>query len=86
MKAIVQTGIGEPVDVLSLREVPAPAPADDGIVIDVSLASVHHGDLFFIRSPRPARRDETYRERHRSGWPGSLHRWERGGKQGLEGR
>ena len=52
MKAIVQTGIGEPVDVLSLQDVPAPVTADDGIVIDVSLASVHHGDLFFIRSVR----------------------------------
>src|SRR3546814_128663 len=50
MKAVVQIGVGEPGSSLALREIPAPgAPGDDEVIVDVDLASVHHGDLFMTR-------------------------------------
>ena len=51
MKAVVQSALGEPADVLRLVEVEdehQPAPGE--VRIDVGLAPVHHGDLALIRS------------------------------------
>jgi NADPH:quinone reductase-like Zn-dependent oxidoreductase len=50
MKAVVQVGVGEPTSSLALREIPAlEAPGDDNVIVDIDLASVHHGDLFMSR-------------------------------------
>jgi len=51
MRAVVQGALGEPADVLKLFEIDDqshPAPGD--VLIDVKLASVHHGDLHMTRS------------------------------------
>ncbi|WP_192799646.1 alcohol dehydrogenase catalytic domain-containing protein [Brucella intermedia] len=51
MKAIVQNSLGEPADVLSLVDIQDQGqPAAGEVVIDVTLAPVHHGDLHLIRS------------------------------------
>ena len=50
MKAIVQTSVGEPAEVLKLIDLETPQPGPGEVVIDVSLASVHHGDVIMIRS------------------------------------
>ena len=41
MRAVVQTGYGAPDEVLQLREVDTPAPADDEVLVRVHAASVH---------------------------------------------
>ncbi len=51
MKAVVQSALGEPADVLKLIEIDGQshlAPGD--VLIDVKLAPVHHGDLHLTRS------------------------------------
>lgn len=51
MKAVVQSALGEPADVLKLiyiKDQSQPAPGD--VWIDVTLAPVHHGDLHLTRS------------------------------------
>jgi NADPH:quinone reductase-like Zn-dependent oxidoreductase len=50
VKAVVQTRIDEPDLVLDLREVPDSQAHE--VIVDVKLASAHHGDLFIIRSLR----------------------------------
>lgn len=51
MKAVVQRALGEPADVLELFDIKdqyQPAPGE--VLIDVTLAPVHHGDLHLTRS------------------------------------
>ena len=50
MKAIVQTSVGEPAEVLKLIDLERLQPGPGEAVIDVSLASVHHGDVLMTRS------------------------------------
>jgi len=51
MKAVVQSALGEPVDVLKLIDIEDQFQlAPEEVLIDVSLASIHHGDLHLIRS------------------------------------
>jgi len=50
MKAIVSTRYGLP-DVLALKEIPTPAPADNEVLIEVFAASVNPLDSFSIRGP-----------------------------------
>ena len=51
MKAVVQSALGEPADVLKLIEIEDQShPAPGEVLIDVKLASVHHGDLHLTRS------------------------------------
>lgn len=52
MKAIVQSGYGEPEDVLSLQEIPVPTAADDELLIRVRAASVH-ADVWHVVTGRP---------------------------------
>ncbi|MFW2853486.1 alcohol dehydrogenase catalytic domain-containing protein [Sphingomonas sp. TX0543] len=50
MKAVVQVRVGEPPSTFELRDIPAPKhPGDDNVIIDIDLASMHHGDLFMSR-------------------------------------
>jgi NADPH:quinone reductase-like Zn-dependent oxidoreductase len=61
MRAVVQIAVGEPLSSLSLRDVPAPeVPADDNVIIDIDLASVHHGDLFMTRKVTALPPGETF--------------------------
>jgi NADPH2:quinone reductase len=51
MKAVVQSALGEPADVLKLIDIKdqyQPAPGE--VLLDVKLAPVHHGDLYLTRS------------------------------------
>ena len=48
MKAIVQEGYGSP-DVLKLREIEAPTPGDDGVLVEVHAASVNALDWHLVR-------------------------------------
>lgn len=51
MKAIVQDALGEPADVLKVIDMADGAELGAGeVLIDVTLAPVHHGDLALIRS------------------------------------
>ena len=49
MKAIVQKSVGEPAEVLKLVDLAFPQPGPGEVVIDVALASVHHGDVLQTR-------------------------------------
>jgi len=49
MKAIVQTGYGEPSEVLEIREVEKPAPKDDEVLIKIQAASITFGDLTAVK-------------------------------------
>lgn len=49
MKAIVQTGYGEPSDVLEIREIEKPAPRGDEVLIKIQAASVTFGDLAAVK-------------------------------------
>ncbi|WP_428929373.1 zinc-binding dehydrogenase [Marinibacterium sp. SX1] len=49
MKAAVHDQFGEPADVLTLRDVPAPEPAAGQVRIRTILAPVHNHDLWTIR-------------------------------------
>ena len=51
MKAIVQTALGEPVSALELKDISEQAELEPNeVLIDVTLAPVHHGDLHLIRT------------------------------------
>ena len=50
MKAVVQSAVGEPAEVLKLIDLDVPQPGPGEAVIDVSLAPVHHGDVLQIRA------------------------------------
>ena len=51
MKAVVQNAVGEPTDVLDPIEIRGPAQLAPGeVLVDVTLAPVHHGDLQLIRA------------------------------------
>ena len=52
MKAIVQRAYGEPEDVLSLRDVPAPALRPDEVLVRVRATSVHP-DVWHVVTGRP---------------------------------
>lgn len=59
MKAIVQDALGETADVLKVIDIADPAePGPGEVLIDVTLAPVHHGDLQLIRA-QPAIPDDT---------------------------
>jgi NADPH:quinone reductase-like Zn-dependent oxidoreductase len=49
MKAMVQTGYGEPSDVLALREVEKPTPKENEVLIRIQAASVTFGDLAAVK-------------------------------------
>jgi len=49
MKGIVQTGFGEPGEVLSIGEVDTPALSDDGVLVRVRAASIHIGAVYGVR-------------------------------------
>ena len=49
MKGLVQTGFGEPADVLSIDEVAKPKVDDDSVLVDVRAASIHIGAVYGVR-------------------------------------
>jgi NADPH:quinone reductase-like Zn-dependent oxidoreductase len=49
MKGLIQTGFGDPHEVLSISEVDAPAVADDGVLVRVRAASIHIGAVYAVR-------------------------------------
>jgi NADPH:quinone reductase-like Zn-dependent oxidoreductase len=49
MKGVIQTGFGDPGDVLSIGEVETPAVADDGVLVRVRAASIHIGAVYGVR-------------------------------------
>ena len=56
MKAITYERYGPPADVLRLRDVEKPSPADGEVLIDVRASSVLYGDVALVRgSPFVAR-------------------------------
>ena len=66
MKAVVQNAVGEPADVLVPAEIESPGPLSPGdVLVDVTLAPVHHGDLQLIRA-RPGIPEDTGHVRHGS--------------------
>lgn len=52
MRAVVQSGYGEPSQVLSTDEVPRPQPARDEVLVEVAAASVHP-DVWHVITGRP---------------------------------
>lgn len=52
MKAIVQDRYGPPGEVLTLREVAAPAPKDEEVLVRVHAAAIHPGD-WMVATGRP---------------------------------
>ncbi|WP_394822461.1 zinc-binding alcohol dehydrogenase family protein [Pendulispora albinea] len=53
MKAIVFDRIGSPLDVLRLRDVPAPSAGPGQVLVQVRSASINPGDFLFIQSLYP---------------------------------
>lgn len=49
MKGIVQTGFGNPDEVLRIAEVERPEVADDGVLVRVRAASIHIGAVYGVR-------------------------------------
>ena len=49
MRAIIQTGFGDPSEVLTLGEVDTPVADDDGVLVRVHATSVHIGAVYGIR-------------------------------------
>lgn len=49
MKAMVQTGYGEPSEVLELREVEKPTPQENEVLIRIQAASITFGDLAAVK-------------------------------------
>ena len=60
MKAVIQSAIGEPADVLKLAEIKDDQPAPGEVLIDVKLTPVHHGDLQQTRSQSDIPEDVGY--------------------------
>lgn len=52
MRAVVQSGYGDPSDVLGVREVTPPRPADDEVLVRVRATSVHP-DVWHVVTGRP---------------------------------
>lgn len=52
MRAVVQTGYGPPDEVLEVREIATPVPADDEVLVRVRAASVH-ADVWHMVLGRP---------------------------------
>ena len=50
MKAVVQSALGEPADALRLVDIEDREPGPGEVLIDVTLAPVHHGDLAQTRA------------------------------------
>jgi NADPH:quinone reductase-like Zn-dependent oxidoreductase len=56
MKGIIQTGFGDPGEVLRIGEVDTPELADDGVLVRVRAASIHIGAVYGVRGfPRVMR-------------------------------
>jgi NADPH2:quinone reductase len=53
MKAIVFDKIGDPQDVLQLRDIPIPQPGDNEVLLRMVSASVNPGDFLFIQNLYP---------------------------------
>ncbi len=49
MKGTIQTGFGDPVEVLRIGEVERPAVADDGVLVRVRAASIHIGAVYGVK-------------------------------------
>lgn len=49
MKGILQTGFGDPSDVLRIGEVATPEVDDDGVLVRVRAASIHIGAVYGVR-------------------------------------
>jgi NADPH:quinone reductase-like Zn-dependent oxidoreductase len=49
MRAIVQTGYGEPSEVLEIREIEKPAPKENEVLIKIQAASITFGDLTAVK-------------------------------------
>ncbi len=49
MKAIIQTGYGEPSEVLEIRDVEKPAPKENEVLIKIKAASITFGDLTAVK-------------------------------------
>lgn len=49
MRGTIQTGFGEPGEVLRIGEVDTPAVADDGVLVRVRAASIHIGAVYGVR-------------------------------------
>ncbi len=49
MKGTIQTGFGDPDQVLKIGEVDTPAVADDGVLVRVRAASIHIGAVYGVR-------------------------------------
>jgi len=49
MKAIVQTGYGEPSEVLEVREIEKPTPKENEVLIKIQAASITFGDLAAVK-------------------------------------
>ena len=49
MKAIIQTGYGEPSEVLEIRDVEKPTPKEDEVLIKIQAASITFGDLTAVK-------------------------------------
>lgn len=51
MKALIQSRVGDPVDVLELVDIPETGALGPGeVLVDIKLAPIHFGDFFVIRS------------------------------------
>lgn len=56
MQGIIQTGFGDPREVLTIGEVDTPEVADDGVLVRVRAASIHIGAVYGVRGfPRVMR-------------------------------
>jgi len=53
MKALVQDRLGPPLDVVELREVPAPRPGPGQALVRMVAAGIHPGDFFFTQGQYP---------------------------------
>ena len=49
MKGIIQTGFGDPKEVLRVGEVATPVVGDDGVLVRVRAASIHIGAVYGVR-------------------------------------
>ena len=49
MKGLIQSGFGDPHDVLRIAEVAVPEVPDDGVLVEVRAASIHIGAVYGVR-------------------------------------